>query len=183
MKLAEKIAVVTGGAQGIGKAIALRLASEGARIVIGDLNLERAQELAGQAKEHGYQFQAYRIDIANQDEVNQFFKKIFQDHGQIDILVNNAGIGGRKTFLETTEKEWNRIIDINLKGTIRCCRAVFKHMVERGSGKIINISSIAGKRGGGLIGKSYYAASKGGIIALTKGLAREGGYLESTLMQ
>ncbi len=173
--LTGKVAIVTGSGRGIGKAIAIALAEQGANIVINDINMEPALKTVNEVKKMGIQALFVKADVTNEEEVNNMVKTCMDTFGKVDIIVNNAGIVHTKSLKEITPKEWDLVMAVNLKGVFLCCKAVFPFMMDQKSGKIINIASVAGKRGGGLLGNSAYAASKGGVIAFTKGIAREGG--------
>jgi len=172
MRLNGKIAIVTGGGRGIGRAISKRLAKEGVIVAVVDLNFDNAQKVQQEIIDSGYNAFAFKVDITNSEQINQMVKKIKEEYGRIDILVNNAGVmqGGKVEEIE--EEDWDKMLAVNLKGTFLCSKAVIKEMKRRKSGKIINISSLAGKTGGIMVG-AHYAASKGGIIAFSKALARE----------
>ncbi len=171
MKLTEKIAIVTGGARGIGKAISYSLANEGATIAIVDINEEVAQETATEMIAAGFQAKAYKANVASPEEVNTMVKAVIKDFGQVDILVNNAGITRDGLIMRMSENDWDLVIDINLKGTFNCIKAVTRPMMKARSGKIVNIASIVGVMGNA--GQANYCASKGGVIGLTKSVARE----------
>lgn len=171
----DKVALVTGGGRGIGRAIALSFSSKGAVVIIFDVLEEDARLTLNEISERGGKGEFYKVDVSNLSEVKDKVNEILRKHGKIDILVNNAGIVYTKPFIECLPEEWNRVIEVNLIGVFNTCYAVFPHMLQRRYGKIINIASVAGKRGGGIFGNSIYAASKGGVIAFTKALAREGG--------
>lgn len=177
MRLLGKVVLITGAARGIGKAIALGMSEEGAAVNLADIDIKEAEKTAGEINASGGAARAFELDVSRQDQVNQVVKKILQYDGCVDVLVNNAGIAGVATFLDTSEEEWDRIMNINLKSVYYCCQAVIPSMIAGGGGKIINIASIAAKVGGGLLGTSTYAASKAGLIGLSKGLAREFGEL------
>lgn len=170
MNLNDKAALVTRGDKGIGRAISIMIASKGAHIAINyHSNEEEAIRTAEKIRSCKRRAKFYRADVAQYDEVKEMVNKIEKDFGKIDILVNNAGIPGENSSLEKiTDDEWNRVIDVNLKGVFNCCKAVVPKMKK---GKIVNISSIAGKMGG-TIG-CHYGASKAGVIGLTFALARE----------
>lgn len=170
-----KVALVTGSGRGIGKAIALTLAERGADIVINDLDMDNAVQTVEEIKALGRKAIAVKADVSNEAEVEEMVKECMNQFGKIDILVNNAGLISTKLLQETTVEDWDRIISINLKGVFLCTKAVYPYMMDQMSGKIINIASVAGKRGGGLFGKSAYSASKGGVISFTKAVAREAG--------
>jgi 3-oxoacyl-[acyl-carrier protein] reductase len=171
LELTGKVALVTGAAQGIGRAIALLLAQKGADIVVSDINLEKAQETAKEIETIGRRAMAIKVDVANSDNVERMVQAILERFGQIDILVNNAGIARDKLVLRMTEEDWDAVLNINLKGTFHCTKAVVKHMSKQRSGKIVNIASVVGEMGNA--GQANYSASKAGVIGFTKTIARE----------
>jgi 3-oxoacyl-[acyl-carrier protein] reductase len=171
LKLAGKVALVTGGAQGIGKAVALLLARNGADIVVSDINLEKAEETAKEVQALGRNALAMKVDVAKLDDVEKMVGAILARFGQVDILVNNAGIARDKLILRMTEEDWDAVLNINLKGTFNCTKAVVRHMSKQKSGKIVNIASVVGEMGNA--GQGNYAASKAGVIGFTKTIARE----------
>ena len=171
MRLEKRIALITGAGQGIGKTIALRFAEEGADVIVNDINLSDAEQVSGKIITMGKKSLAIKADVSNQNEVNEMMEKILNKFKRIDILVNNAGISKILPFTETTEEIWDKTIDINLKGTFLCCKAVIHQMVKQRSGKIINMSSQSGKRGNSWY--AAYCASKFGIIGLTQSIALE----------
>ena len=139
-RLKDRVAVVTGAAQGNGKAIAEAFAREGARIVIADISEERAAQTAQTFLDARLQAQSMRVNVTKSAEVNSLLQWTVQEFGQVDILVNNAGVIGRYDFLEITEEEWDRVMDINLKGTFLCGQAFARQMAKQGSGVILNIA-------------------------------------------
>ncbi|MDD5131912.1 MAG: 3-oxoacyl-[acyl-carrier-protein] reductase [bacterium] len=171
MKLAGKVAIVTGSAQGIGKEIATTLAQEGADLVVVDVNLEQAEKTAQELANLGRKTMALKVDVSKSTEVEEMVNKILDKFGKIDILVNNAGITRDNLLLRMKEEEWDLVISINLKGTFNCLKAVTRPMMKARSGKIVNIASIIGIAGNA--GQANYAASKAGVIALTKSAAKE----------
>ncbi len=171
MKLKDQVALVTGAAQGIGKAVALLLAEEGADIVLSDVNLEKAEETAKEIEALGRRAMAIRANVAVFDEVERMVQEIIERFTQIHILVNNAGIARDKLLLRMSEEDWDLVLDINLKGTFNCTKAVIRYMSKQRSGKIVNIASVVGQMGNA--GQSNYSASKAGVIGLTKTIARE----------
>ncbi|MBN1332978.1 MAG: 3-oxoacyl-ACP reductase FabG [Synergistales bacterium] len=173
--LSGKVAVITGAARGIGKAIALSMAKCGADLAILDMNVEGAGQTAEEAGKMGVKAQVYKADVSDLKQIQEIFREIRNTFGKIDILVNNAGIVSPKPFLETNEKEWDMIMGVNLKGVYNTCFSVLPFMIEQKYGKIVNIASIAGKTGGGFFGNTIYGTSKAGVIGLTKGIAREAG--------
>jgi 3-oxoacyl-[acyl-carrier protein] reductase len=168
--LAGKIAVVTGAGRGLGRAIANGLADRGAHVVVNDLTIAPATEVAEAIRGRGHDASPIAFDVADANHVEKAFRRLLADHGRIDILINNAGIGDFVTFPEITPDKWDRMLGVHLKGCFNCCQAVLGPMRERKYGKIVNISSVAGKRGD-FGGNAHYTAAKAGIIGLTKSLA------------
>ncbi|MDN5351626.1 MAG: 3-oxoacyl-[acyl-carrier protein] reductase [Clostridiales bacterium] len=175
MDFTGKVVVITGGSQGIGKAISFGFARGGAEVIILDINAELATQVKDEICAEGLKANFVQLDVSNTSAAQAVIDQIVKDYGKIDVLVNNAGIVSSKNFFESDERDWDRIININLKGVFNTCHAAMPYMIERKYGKIVNIASIAGKRGGGVFGTTLYATSKAGVIGLTKGLAREGG--------
>jgi NAD(P)-dependent dehydrogenase (short-subunit alcohol dehydrogenase family) len=172
VKLKEKVAVVTGGGSGLGRAIALRFAGEGARIVIGELNEIKGDETVRLVQAIGVEAFSVPTDVSRSDEVASLFKALDDRGWPVDILVNNAGNAGNLAPVhETTDDDWDSIIHVHLNGTFYCTREAAKRMLPRGAGVIINIGSVAGLRG--LPGAASYTAAKGAIISMTKGIAQE----------
>jgi 3-oxoacyl-[acyl-carrier protein] reductase len=171
LEIKGKVALVTGGAQGIGKAIALLLAQQGSDAVISDINLEKAEETAREIEALGRRAMAIRANVAVVAEVEKMVQTTLDRFGQIDILVNNAGIARDKLLLRMTEEDWDAVLDINLKGTFNCTKVVIRHMSKQRSGKIVNIASVVGEMGNA--GQANYSASKAGVIGFTKTIARE----------
>jgi len=167
--LSGQTAIVTGAAQGIGEAIAHRLAAAGATVAVADLNGEKAEQVAGSLGGKSFPI---RLDVASSNSVVQAVEEVVRRMGQIDILVNNAGIAGRAAPLwEQADEDWQRAIAVNLTGVFYCCRAVIPHMRSRKYGRIVNIASIAGKEGNPRM--IPYSATKAAVIALTKSLGKE----------
>ncbi|AQW68218.1 SDR family NAD(P)-dependent oxidoreductase [Pseudomonas parafulva] len=173
--LTGRTALVTGAARGIGHAIATALGQAGARVGVCDLDAEAAEAAAARLREAGIEAVGVGADVADEVQVQAMVNQVEALLGGVDILVNNAGIVSTGPLLEVTTAEWNRVMAIDLNSVFFCAKAVLPGMIARQSGRIINIASVAGKRGGGLLGNSCYAAAKGAVIALTKGLAREAG--------
>lgn len=171
MMLKGKIAVITGGAQGIGKAVARRFASEGADIVIADINPEPAAITAQEIEQLGRKALFCRVDVSNIDDAEAMADETIKAYGRIDILVNNAGITRDSLLMRMKRDDWDKVVDINLGGTFNCTKAVARHMVRARYGRIINISSVVGLMGNA--GQVNYASSKAGVIGFTKAVARE----------
>jgi 3-oxoacyl-[acyl-carrier protein] reductase len=170
--LSGQVAVVTGAGQGIGEAIARRLAKAGAEVAAADLKIEAAGTVADSIVSHGGKAFAVQADISNRASVEAMFQQVVDKAGKIDVLVNNAGVAGRAAPIwEQTDEDWQSVVDVNLKGVFLCCRAVLPGMRERGYGRIVNISSVAGKEGNPNM--VPYSATKAGVIALTKSVAKE----------
>ncbi len=169
MRLKNKVAIVTGAGQGIGKAISTSFAKEGADIVVADINFDSASGVREEIISLGRESLALKVDVTKEKEVQEMARKTIEKFGQIDVLVNNAGIAKTLPFLKMSEEMWDRIIDVNLKGTFLCCKAVLSHMLKRKKGKIINISSKSAKSPASWF--AAYSASKAGVIALTQSLA------------
>jgi len=167
--LKDKVAIVTGGGQGIGRAIVLRLAQEGADVVIGDLNPATASAVADEVQAAGRTALTVRTDVAQAKDRRALVDAALAKFGKIDILVNNAGIVRVSDPLEITEEEWDLIQAVNVKGTYFTCQAVLPHMLERGAGKIVNLASIAAKAGSTTF--IHYNVSKASVVALTRNLA------------
>jgi len=168
-RLDNRVAIVTGGGQGIGKAMCEVFSREGATIVAADVNESRAKAVA---KSSGNDAMGLSVDVANKDQVQEMADRTLERYGQIDILVNNAGLFSLYRTANCPEDEWDRIFAVNVKGVFLCCRAVMDAMISRNSGKIINLSSLAAKSGG-LNASPPYAASKAAVSAYTISLARE----------
>lgn len=171
MRLKDKVALITGGARGIGKAIAVAFAKEGASIVIGDVNIADAQNSCLEIEGLGVKTLALQLDVTDYAKVEEAVNKILDKFGKVDILVNNAGITKDNLLLRMNQLEWDAVLGVNLKGSFNCLKAVSRPMIKARSGKIVNIASIVGIIGNP--GQANYSASKGGLIALTKTAAKE----------
>ena len=174
MKLKDQVAIVTGGARGIGKGISIKLAEEGADIVIATTTLEPAYEVIKAIEALGRKAIAVQTNVSKFDDVKSTVAKTLETFGRIDILVNNAGGSARgkmSLFCESEEDTWDYVLGTNLKGVFYTCRAVINHLLEQGHGSIINIGSVAGMIG--FASQVDYSAAKGGVIAFTKALAKE----------
>lgn len=171
--LKSKRAIVTGSAAGIGKAISSRLARAGANVAVCDVNLEGASALAGELNGLGVKAMAYKFDVSNSSEVQGAVDQIVQDLGGVDILVNNAGITRDTLLMRMSEEDFDRVLQVNLKGAFNMIKACLRPMLKERWGRIINIASVIGQMGNP--GQANYAAAKGGLIALTKSTAKEVG--------
>ncbi len=171
MELKDKIALVTGGAQGIGKIVGEDLARQGAHVILGDVNLEGAQASAAEIKDNGGSASAVELNVTDADGVQKTFDYISKEFKLIDILVNNAGITRDGLVMRMKEADWDLVLSINLKGSFLCTQQAVKQMMKQKSGSIVNIASIVGLMGNA--GQANYSASKAGLIGLTKTTARE----------
>ena len=171
MRLKDKIAVITGAAQGIGKAIARRLAEERAVVVICDINAEGMEKTSREFNEREFHNFALQLDVTDSHQVEETIKNILQKYNRIDILVNNAGVARDNLLIRTTEDEWDKVLEVNLKGAFNMTKFVARIMMKQRSGKIVNISSVVGLMGN--VGQVNYSASKAGLIGLTKSAAKE----------
>jgi 3-oxoacyl-[acyl-carrier protein] reductase len=172
MNLKDKVSIVTGAAQGLGKAIAIGLAQRGSKIVVCDLNSELAKNVAEEIRSMGRKAFSQKVDVSKAPEVKAMVEHTLEEFGRIDILVNNAGICQVVSIDDMTEEDWDKVMDVNLKGVFLCSKAVMEIMKKQRSGKIINLGSIAGKVGGLTTGANH-SVSKAGVMCFTKALARE----------
>ena len=171
MELKGQVVIITGGARGIGKAIASRFAALGADLVIADVSLENADETAKELSQKGIRAKAAQLDVSKSAEVAKVFEETVRDFGRVDILINNAGITRDGLLLRMKEEDWDLVLSINLKGVFLCTKEAVKVMVKQRHGRIINIASVVAFMGNP--GQANYSASKAGIIGLTKTTARE----------
>ncbi len=172
MKLKDRVSIITGGARGIGKAIALTFVREGAKVVLVDVDKEKLETLKNEIEKRKGEAITVPCDITKSAEVKAMVEQVQKTFGRIDILVNNAGIIRRGTIETVTEEDWDKVIEVNLKGTFLCSKAVVEVMKKQGYGNIVNVSSIAGKMGD-ITSAPGYGPSKAGVDALTKTLARQ----------
>ena len=163
----NRSAVVTGGASGIGREVARALAERGAAVAVADINLEGAEQVAAALVQGGAKAEAIACDVSRPEQADAMIARAIEAFGKVDILVHSAGVGVERSFLDTTPEEWQRILDIDLSGTFFCGQAAARHMVERGYGRIVNLASTAGVRGG--TGRAAYGTAKGGVIAAHQG--------------
>lgn len=171
MRFAGRVSLVTGASQGIGEAVALSLAQEGAELVLVDIQAEKLRAVEEKIKALGKKAASYRADVSRFDLATEVVEEVLRNHQKIDHLVNNAGITRDNLMLRMKEEEWDAVIGVNLKGVFNFSKAVLRHMVSNRYGRIVNVSSVVGLMGN--VGQANYAASKAGVIGLTKSLARE----------
>lgn len=172
MRLDGKVAIVTGSSRGIGRAIALKLASLGAKVVVNyNKGAQAAQEVVEQIKAKGGEAIAIQADVSKFEEAQRLVEETLKAFGKVDILVNNAGINRDNLLAMMKESDWDEVLDTNLKSAFNCCKAVLRPMLKQRYGRIVNVSSVAGLRGNP--GQANYCASKAGLIGLTKALAKE----------
>jgi 3-oxoacyl-[acyl-carrier protein] reductase len=174
-QLKGRVALVTGGTRGIGEAISRSLAAQGAIVAAGyGSNRERAQQLQSELSQEGVAVSIHQSDVGSADECRRIVREVIERHGRLDILVNNAGITADRTVLKMVDDDWYKVLAVNLSGAFFTAQAALAHMVERGSGRVVNISSIIGQTGN--IGQTNYAASKSGLFGLTMSLAKEAAF-------
>ncbi|MEO9804879.1 MAG: 3-oxoacyl-ACP reductase FabG [Reichenbachiella sp.] len=178
-KLKDRVAIVTGGSSGIGRAAVLKLADEGAKIAIWDINEEQGNQLAHELSDRSIQAIFQKVNTADPDETQHAAAEVIKQLGRIDILINNAGITRDATIKKMTFEQWQQVIDVNLTGVFNCIKAASPNMIENNYGRIINTSSVVGLTGN--FGQTNYAATKSGVIGMTKTLARELGKHQITV--
>lgn len=172
--LKNKVAIVTGARRGMGRTHSLKLAEQGVKVVVSDISQEDCGKVVDEIQKAGGEAMAIKCDVSKKDEVNKMVSEVVKKFGKVDILVNNAGIVQFKPFLELTEDEWDRTLNINLKGYFFCAQAAAKEMAKQKRGVIVNIASVAmGQVGVGFSQIVHYCASKGGIVAMTEAMALE----------
>jgi 3-oxoacyl-[acyl-carrier protein] reductase len=180
MKLKDKVAVVTGAAQGLGRAIAKILAQQGAKVVVADLQLEKAEATAKEiAADTGQQVIALRVDVVESASAKAMIDRTMDEFGRVDILINNAGTTRDSLIMRMKEADWDLVLNVNLKGTFNCSKAAIRPMMKQHYGRIINIASVSGLAG--QVGQTNYSSSKAGIIGFTKALAKEVGSRKITV--
>ncbi len=170
MKLENKVAIITGAGSGIGRETAILFAKEGAKVVVADINEIGSEETVAEIKKIGEGF-FVKLDVSNRVQSKQMVKDTLERYGRIDVLINNAGIVQDSLVTKMTEEQWDRVINVNLKGAFNCIQAVVDVMINQGSGVIINASSVVGIYGN--VGQTNYSAAKSGLIGMTKTLAKE----------
>ncbi len=173
MAVEERVAVITGGSKGIGRAVAMKFAREGAKLVLVhyDPDEAAADETLASTSEAGATAEAHRVDVSSRSDVEALFEDVLDRHGHLDVLVNNAGITRDKLLMRMSEEDWDAVLAVNLKSVFNCTRSVIQPMMKQRKGRIVNISSVVGQIGNA--GQSNYAASKAGILGFTKSVARE----------
>jgi len=172
VRLKEKVALITGSSRGVGSAVALGFAKEGAKVIVNYTSNEKAaNEVAEAIKQIGSQAIVVRGDVAKREEADSLVQAAIDEFGRLDILVNNAGFTRPAMMLKMTEEQWDEVVDIHLKGAFLCSQAAGRQMKEQNNGKIINVTSVAGLVG--TVGQINYSAAKGGVISMTKSIARE----------
>ncbi|MFO7814874.1 MAG: 3-oxoacyl-ACP reductase FabG [Halanaerobiales bacterium] len=171
MRLKDKVAIITGAGSGIGKASAFKFAEEGAKVVIADFDSEAGNEVAEKINGDGGEAYFIKVDVSKWEEVQEMVDNILDKYDTIDILINNAGVTADSFLTKMSHDQWNKVIDINLKGVFNCTKAVAPLMMDKGEGKIINTSSVVGEQGN--IGQTNYSATKAGVIGMTKTWAKE----------
>jgi NAD(P)-dependent dehydrogenase (short-subunit alcohol dehydrogenase family) len=172
----DKVALVTGAAQGIGFGVAIAFAKEGATLAINDVSGKNLPSALGEVRKYSKESNSYQADVTDSKEIERMVDQVIKDFQRIDILVNNAGIALPTPFLEISEDEWDNVMSVNLKGAFIVSKAVIPHMLERRQGKIVMMASLSGKTGGVATGM-HYSVSKGGLIVMARQLAREFGPL------
>ncbi len=171
MRVKDKVTIITGAGSGIGRGTAQLFASEGAKVVVADMNQKGGEETVNEIRRNGGEAIFALLDISNREQIKNVVKETLDKYGKIDVLINNAGIIQDALVVKMTEEQWDRVISIDLKGPFNCIQAVVGSMIEKGGGEIINVSSIVGLYGN--VGQANYAAAKAGLIGLTKTLAKE----------
>jgi len=171
MRLENKVAIVTGGGFGMGRAICSEFAREGAHVIVADVNLDNARSVADEINANSGDALALKVDVRHSSEVNGMVDRCIERYGRVDILVNNVGVRCVKPFLEHTEEDWQYMLDVNLTSQFLCAKAVVPHMLRQGKGKIVNIASIASYIG--RPNRVAYCASKGGVLQFTRALATD----------
>jgi len=179
MSFNDKVALVTGGASGIGQATARKLAIAGAEVCIGDIQEAKGEATAADIRSKGGKAQFFPLDLTNYDSVRRFASAVLQRYGQVDILVNGAGWSKNMPFVDTDDAFWDKILTLNLIGPMRLTKMILPKMIERKWGRIVNISSDAGRVGS--LGETVYSGAKAGLIGFTKSLAREGARFNITV--
>ena len=171
MRVKDKVVIITGGGSGIGRETGILFAREGAKVVVADVNEKAGAETVDTIKKAGGEAFFARLDVSNREQTKQVVKDTIAKYGRLDVLINNAGIIQDALLVKMTEEQWDKVININLKGPFNCIQAVVEQMITQGSGVILNISSIVALYGN--VGQTNYAATKAGLVGMTKTLAKE----------
>lgn len=171
MRVKDKVVIITGGGSGIGKETGILFAKEGAKVVVGDVNEKAGAETVELIKNAGGDAIFTKLDVSNREQTRQAIKDTIAEYGRIDVLINNAGIIQDALVVKMTEEQWDKVVNINLKGPFNCIQAVVEQMIAQGGGVILNISSIVALYGN--VGQTNYAATKAGLVGMTKTLAKE----------
>lgn len=172
-QLEKKVVLITGAAQGLGLAMSRGCAQNGAAVVMTDINEEKLAESVRELRAEGLSCEGLKMDVTLWDDISATMQAVAEKYGRLDGLVNNAGITNKARFQDSTLQDFDRVILLNLRSVYMCCRIAVDYMLRQGGGSIVNIASVAAHTGGGLMSTSLYAASKGAVISLTKGMARE----------
>ena len=173
MRLENRVAFITGAGRNLGRAIALEFAKEGAQVIVNDFIAENAEAVVKEITEMGGEAFAIPGDVSDSKAVDEMLAKAVEHYGKLDILINNAGCTQHVEVKDMNDEDWDRIIKINLSGVFYCCRAASIYMIPNNYGRIVNVSSVSGKQGGGVWGAAHYSAAKAGVMGFTKTLARE----------
>lgn len=171
--LKDKVIIVTGASQGLGFAMSKGCAENGATVIMSARTIDKLEAAVKELSENGYKCVAKPMDVTNLSDITKVVNEVIAEYGHIDGLVNNAGMTSKVKFLESSIADYDEVMNANLKSVYMCCRIVCEQMAKQKKGSIVNISSVAAETGGGLLGTSLYASAKGGVISMTKGLARE----------
>lgn len=173
MKLEDRVAFITGAGRNLGRAIALEFAKEGAKIILNDYIAENADLVVKEIEDMGGEAYAVAGDVGDSEAVEKMIERGVKHFGKLDILINNAGCTQHVEITDMNDSDWDKIIRVNLNGVFYCCRAALKYMIPNNYGRIVNVSSVSGKQGGGVWGSAHYSAAKAGVLGFTKTLARE----------
>lgn len=175
MNFENQVAFITGAAseKGIGREIAKQLSTRGATVILADIDENGLKARVEEIEEMGGKAHSVRLDVTNREEINEVVQGLVEQFGKIDILVNNAGITRPTRVMDIPEEEWDLVFNINMKGVFHLTQAVLPHMKEKNYGRIVNLGSVSGKRGGGIFGGSHYSAAKAGVTGFSKAVARE----------
>lgn len=171
MRLQDRVAIITGAANGLGLAASEVFAREGAKVAMADFNVDQGKQRATELREKGYEVTFFQVDVADRQSVNEMVNKVTETYGNIDILINNAGITKDGMLRKLSIEDFQKVIDVNLTGVFHCTQAALPSMLEKGRGKIINTSSVSGVYGN--VGQTNYAATKAGVVGMTKTWAKE----------